>query len=91
MAQCVALVLSASLVMPGTAASAKSADDAVMDCMFSVKGSGYLAVSGSMKNGVSLIRYKKTRQARKDKVSKAQLEKIQSDMSACVNTQMAKG
>ena len=81
----------ALVVTAQTPAFAKTADEAVMDCMFSVKGTQYVSVSVSSKNGKSSIRYKKTKQARKDKVSKADLEKIEANMSACISRETGNG
>lgn len=77
-----------ALVAP---AYAKSADEAVMDCMFSVKETEYVAVSISTKNGKSAVRYKKTKKARKDKVSKADMAKIEKNMSACISKKTGNG
>ena len=71
-------------------AQAKSVDDAVMDCLFTVKGSEYLAVSISGRGDAAKIKYLKSKRARKDKVGDAQLDKVKSDMTACVTRQMRK-
>lgn len=80
-----ALVLAAAMVLaPGAMVQAKSVDDAVVDCMFAVKNSSYLSVTVSKRNGTSKMSFKKTKAARKDKVSKADLETLQGVFSACL-------